>query len=241
MQTRVLEKDKVAKTIDVYETKDYDKFSIVKGNRDVDIGHVRSLQRSMLDHGNRLAEEPIEVGKNYEIFDGQHRFEAAKNLGFPIYYIFKERTTISDIRIANSNRKNWNWYDYATSYRDDLRNENYKQFLMLIEDYGEPFGVTLKYTGTEDFKKTALRRFLDGAFIMKDYEKTQRLLGMYQELSDVAKVHNREFAFACYRYMQTSTYNHSRMLTKLRAHRTALNNCYFENEYLLTMQDIWRA
>ncbi len=233
--------DKVVKTINVYETTDYDKFSKVLGNRSVKQGHARSLQKEMLDHGNYLIDEPVEVNKNFKIFDGQHSFDAAKTLGLPIYYQISDNVNVSKIRLRNSNRKNWDWLDFAESYRDEEHNENYRQFLQLIEDSQEKFSVVLFYCGVQSRTSKQTKDFLNGDFIMKDFERTQKMLGEYQELAETARVHKREFAFACYRFMDNSTYNHAKMLAKLRVHKDILKSVYLENEYYFTLQDIWRA
>lgn len=238
--------DKIAKVVNVYETTDYDKFQLIVGNRQTDKGHVRSLQKSILDHGNLTIDDPIEVDQDFNVFDGQHRLAALKALGMPVYYVFREHPTVQSIRIANSNRKNWNWQDYATSYRDELNNQHYAQFLELFEEFKYNFRILLTYCGENAHSgrteaNSALRKFIDGDFVMKDYDKTYEQLTQYQELSEAAKIHNREFAIASYRFMQNSTYNHAKMLDKIRAHRTALANCYLTLDYLYTLQDIWRA
>lgn len=247
------QKDKVVKTVDVYETTDYDKFTLVKGNRKPDKGHTQGLKLSMIEHGNLTVDDPIEVNEKFQVFDGQHRLAALKKLGLPVYYIFRDKPTIQDIRIANSNRRNWNWHDFATSYRDELANVNYAQFLKLREEFGYGFRILLTYSGADEpnltpnktaprnNKGTNVQRFLAGDFVMKDYDKTRELLGMYQEVAEAAKLNNREFAIAFYRFAQTSTYNHAKMLEKVRAHKTALAGCYLTTDFLYTLQDIWRA
>lgn len=236
-----LNEDKVVKTINIYETTNYDKFSKVIGNRKVNKGHAASLQKEMLEHGNYLIDEPVEVNKDFKIFDGQHSFEAAKDLGLPVYYQVVENVSVPKMRLRNSNRKNWDWLDFAVSYRDEEHNENYQLFLQLIEDYQEKFSVILFYCGVQSRTSKQTKDFLNGNFIMKDYERVQKMLGQYQELADTARVHNREFSFACFRFMNNTTYNHAKMLAKLRIHKGVLKNIYLENEYYFSLQDIWRA
>ncbi len=237
--------DKVVSTIKVYETTDYDKFTPIKGNRKLDKGHIRGLQKSIIDNGNRTADDPIEVSEDFKTLDGQHRLAALEALGYPVYYRIKELGTVKDIRIANSNRANWSWYDYATSYRDEQSNKDYAEFLELANDFtklSKNFNVIIAYSGFGSGKRNKITRsFLDGDFKMKDFERSRELVGTYEELAETAKINNRQFSMACLKFIQTSTYNHQHMLGKLKTHKSALANCYIESDYLFTLQDIWRA
>ena len=87
----------------VYETYDYDKFHIMeKGNRKID--HDRKIAHSMNEN---FLFSPILVNEKFEIIDGQNRFIASKSLNKPIYYIIKKGYGIKEVRILNSNAKNW--------------------------------------------------------------------------------------------------------------------------------------
>lgn len=237
-----MSQDKLVKTIEVYETTDYAKFSFVKGNRKTRPGHVRSIQLSMLKHGNRMIDEPAEVTKDFKLHDGQHRFEACKSLGYPFSYTFRDNSTVPDIRVSNAYRENWNWRDFATSYRDELNNAHYRQFMELVDEFGYNFRILLAYcTGVTSHSYGKGRAFLDGDFVMNDYEKTSEQLQMYSDIVDICKIRKPQLAIAVYKFINTSTYDHARMLGKVLAHKTALNNCYTENDFLYTLQDIWRA
>lgn len=235
--------DKIVKTVNVYETTDYSKFIILPGNRKVDKAHSRSLQRSMLTYGNRLDDNPIEVNKNFEVLDGQHSLDAARELNFPVCYVIRQNANVNDIRIENTNRKNWNWYDYAVSYRDNDKNINYKQFLDLIDNFHQSFRITMQYTGFgshgEDNNGAGV--FIAGDFVMSDYGHAQDLLQKYQEISAAAGTHNREFAAACYAYLKKPTYNHEIMLAKVATHKRLLAGSFFTSDYIANLQEIWKA
>ena len=69
------------------ETKEYDKFTFLKDNREVTDYHAKKIADSFQIHGQLV---PIVCkkqnnGKLY-IIDGQYRYTAAKNLGIPIKY-----------------------------------------------------------------------------------------------------------------------------------------------------------
>ena len=71
----------------IYETYDYDKFSLLKSNRPVNKAHVIRLVESM-DEEYLLS--PITTNEKFQIIDGQHRFTAAKEKGLPIRYIIAQ-------------------------------------------------------------------------------------------------------------------------------------------------------
>lgn len=84
----------------ILKTENYTVFKRHPLNRETDPTHVRKLMKAFV-HDNKLNVHPIVVNKNYEIVSGQHRFEAAKTLGLPIFYIKDDH--ISDEHIISSN------------------------------------------------------------------------------------------------------------------------------------------
>jgi hypothetical protein len=67
----------------------YDLFKRIHWNRSVDKGNFQKLLKENREHF-QLHRFPILVTKDFKIIDGQHRFEVAKELGSPIYYIQDE-------------------------------------------------------------------------------------------------------------------------------------------------------
>ena len=71
---------------DTFQTKDYDIFQIIEGNRPVDEKHVKQLISNMTKYGNLTPNFPIVVNEAIEVIDGQHRIAALKELGWPVFY-----------------------------------------------------------------------------------------------------------------------------------------------------------
>ena len=67
----------------IYKTKEYDKFKNIKGNRRLNARNYIKLMRSMSEEQLII---PIICNENYEIIDGQHRYNSAKELGLDLYY-----------------------------------------------------------------------------------------------------------------------------------------------------------
>lgn len=64
----------------------YDMFKKIEWNRSVDKGNFTKLLKENREKF-QLHRFPILVTKDFKIVDGQHRFEVAKEIGSPIYYI----------------------------------------------------------------------------------------------------------------------------------------------------------
>ena len=114
----------------IYETKDYDKFKKLVGNRFVD--HSDKIVESIKNCGQLIS--PIVVNEKFEIIDGQNRFEAYKALGLPVQYTIVNGYGINECIAMNSVSKNWNVYDYIKSYAE-LGNEEYKFAQEMIDKY----------------------------------------------------------------------------------------------------------
>ena len=68
----------------VIQTNDYDIFQHIDGNRTVNQLHLKRLKDSI---NEEYIPVPIVVNNRYQIIDGQHRFEAVKEMKKPVYFI----------------------------------------------------------------------------------------------------------------------------------------------------------
>jgi hypothetical protein len=86
------------KTVNYYESNDYQIFNLFKFNRDIDKAHVKKLVRSMKLHGFKgviqvVRTKFIDGVLRYYIADGQHRLMAAKQLGLNVRFELTELKT----------------------------------------------------------------------------------------------------------------------------------------------------
>lgn len=117
----------------VRKTNCYSRFKFVNGNREIkNIDKNASVKQSIIEHGYyRL---PILVNEKYEIIEGQHRFQACKELGLPIFYIIQNGLTAEDCAPINSYRKNWVIKDYVHLYASE--DIGYRYFELLTDRFG---------------------------------------------------------------------------------------------------------
>jgi hypothetical protein len=97
------------------KTTSYQIFSFLKQNRKIQKRTVKLLINSINKIGYVDA-KPIIVNSNYEIIDGQHRFEACKQLNLPIVYEITDVNYNDLIVELNRNQKQWSLDEYINYY-----------------------------------------------------------------------------------------------------------------------------
>lgn len=121
-------------TTTIQNTRDYNAFKLMTGNRNIDSNHVKKLKREMDRNPEMLAANPILVNEHMFVIDGQHRLTAARELGATVYYIVSEGATIEQTRHLNTTQRRWTITDFAQSYADSGR-PDYKKFLELCKEF----------------------------------------------------------------------------------------------------------
>lgn len=97
------------------KTHDYSQFVYRQGNRRISEGHIKRLINEIQDIGY-VKSRPVMVTKNMEIIDGQHRFEACKRLGLPIYYEIEDGDIDKIMLSLNRSQSIWRLQDYVDHY-----------------------------------------------------------------------------------------------------------------------------
>lgn len=118
----------------VYSTTDYERFHYYIGNRDICGNIVSKLKSSIRKYGFRgscLA--VMEIENQLYIIDGQHRFEALKQLGQPIPYMIVMSVENPEAVAAamNQSQHNWSTKDFINSYAA-VGNESYSNLLDIL-------------------------------------------------------------------------------------------------------------
>ncbi len=108
----------------IEKTKEYDIFKILPGNRSLIKSHIKKLKES-IEKSNFLNLHPIVINENYEIIDGQHRLEVAKQLGIDIFYILSTNVTDDHLVTSNVNQKSWETENYIDFFACKYQNSTY--------------------------------------------------------------------------------------------------------------------
>lgn len=99
----------------IVKTSEYELLKKHPGNRPIDPLNLKKITNS-IRMKNMLEIRPIVVNQDMEIIDGQHRLEAAKSLGLPIFYIVRNKAESKDIILLNNAQKPWEVEDYVNYY-----------------------------------------------------------------------------------------------------------------------------
>jgi hypothetical protein len=239
----------------VNQTTDYSKFKTLKGNRNVNKLHVKRLQKSFKQS---YLLSPIIVNQDYEIIDGQHRFEAAKSEKLPINFILCNDYGLNEVQLLNTNMKNWKKEDYLNAYCD-LGYENYLTFRNFMRKYSD-FGIAscevfLTQTITSGSRSTTKKEFItetnkSGSYAIRYFQEGELKIPNYkQSVKDVEKVlmikpyyegFNRPtFVRAICGIFKIEDYEHSKFLDRLKANPTALQHCANVTQYKLMIEEIY--
>lgn len=161
----------------VLTTTNYDKFSLIYANRQVNEAHVKNLCKSFRKR-NLFAVNPIIVNNAMEVIDGQHRLEVARKLKLTVHYIVIAEASIDDIAAMQVSAR-WLTADWAESW--------YKRG---VDDYG----VLLQFAKDHDISVSLAGEILsekysniahyiqDGTFEVIDLEKATAFMKLLFDL-----------------------------------------------------------
>lgn len=125
------------------QTTDYEMFKKHPKNRDLDEFTVTKLQRS-ISIKNLLEFRPIMVNSKMEIIDGQHRLEAAKRLGVPVFYQIEPDAEANDILILNTNQKCWTQVNYLEFFAKEGK-QHYIDLYRFMKNHNLTLSMSLAF------------------------------------------------------------------------------------------------
>lgn len=175
--------------IEFYESNEYEKFKMFDANRSVLPGHVKRLVKSM---GEELLFSPIFVDKDFHIVDGQHRFNALREIGSVIIFCIIKNVGLPQVTRYNMNAKNWNDDDFLNMYVE-LDYREYKTYKFFKEKYklshtsckallGGLVGAPQKGSGNRSMS-IGYDPFKAGEFICKSLARGERIAQLIEKLN----------------------------------------------------------
>lgn len=159
----------------IQSTEDYSIFQLMTGNREVDPNHVKRIKREIMRNPQLLESNPILVNENMFIIDGQHRYEACKELGKPIHYLVAEGASIEATRHLNTSQKSWSLLDFAKSYADSGR-EDYVTFIRMHKQFPKVNLSTLRTVLAGGRVHDTTLEFRRGEFTVQNLEIAKEYL-----------------------------------------------------------------
>jgi hypothetical protein len=163
----------------VEKTKDYSIFKYLLGNRPINKAHLKKL-KSSIEKNNHLNLHPIVVNQNYEIIDGQHRLECAKELGIDIFFI--RSNTIQDDHLieCNVNQKTFECDNYIDYFAIREKKAEYIQLKQMLESSGlKPKALLTLILGT--VSGNLLEFLKTGRFKFPSIENPKEIMDFYYD------------------------------------------------------------
>ena len=222
--TALMRKDADDALTTVFSTTNYDKFKRLDENRDVTKDRIKKLTASF---GEKEIINPIIVNENYEIIDGQGRYEALKLLKKPIKYIIARGADINDCRRMNRYNTSWSAIDWIVSYADNSNQSiasNYKNFINCMKKHNigasriaSTSHVTIRSGGGENYLLSGNLTFTENNIAEVDdcIKKGQEVL----DALTFAKRPNEAFWRAVRIMIDTNGYDHDRMIRNCTSQR----------------------
>lgn len=175
----------VESSVKIYFTKDYSRFKLITGNRNIVPGKVRRILKDIDEGLDVLKYCPIIVNHKMEIIDGQHRFHVAQKIKSNVWYIITHEMSVRDIARINSNTDKWRNEDFLKSYTKQ-ENEDYKKLnaFRLQYEFHLNTCVALLMLGKGQSHGNNMRNFRDGMFKVNFWEKANLI---------ASKVHDMKF------------------------------------------------
>jgi hypothetical protein len=225
----------------ITKTTNYDIFKRVKGNRPVDVNHVKSLISSVAQK-NLLENIPLIVNDRMEVIDGQHRLEVSKAMSIPVYYIKVPHADIKDIRRLNSYSRPWSVYDYLESYID-LGKNDYKILKAFANKYGMSISIAsiiLNNPNGEKHRRTTIQKeYKTGEFQVEDLGKSELLARHLQDLKPYLEDgvdKDREFIVALMEAY--NTVSQLEFMEQFREYKTKIQKRARVKDYLRQLEDV---
>jgi len=239
----------------VNQTSDYARFKTLQGNRNVNKLHIRRLTESF---SKAYLLSPIVVNQNYEIIDGQHRFEAAKELNLPINFIICSEYSLKEVQLLNTNMRNWSKADYLNTYCDLGYPEylKFREFMSSFPEFGlfsceiiltdnasgANYASESKALRSESNQSgTYLQRFFqEGDLHIPNYDKSIQSAENIMMIKPYYEGFNRPlFIRSMIGIFKIEYYQHSKFIDRLSANPTAMQHCSNVGQYKLMIEEIY--
>jgi hypothetical protein len=199
--------------------------------------HVKKLKESIVIDPRTILFAPILVNEKYQVIDGQHRLEAIKQLGLPVYFIRHKGLGLDIVQKLNSNAKQWQPIDYARAY-EQKGNKNYAYYVKAKESiYGINHDSLIKYLALDT--PVTNMSFKQGILVVPNFKKSMELLKMLADFNQFKRYSTRNFALAFLRLAQEDNYDHDRMISQFNNHINEFEDRSSEVGYFIELNRIY--
>jgi hypothetical protein len=240
------------KVNEVYKTYDLSIFKSIGGNRVPNLQHIRRLSVSVKEYGMKC--NPIIVNEKFEVIDGQHRLEAARDAETFVYYIVIEGYTLSEVHTLNLNQKNWTKKDFMDGYagmgvpsyvelkRFSEKNDDYtfNDCIALCSNITTACNMTISNKFTKKGIRNSLEIFEEGTWKGKDFNLAQEYANKIRMVKPYYNGYNRTFFVGVMiSLFKNEKFDFNDFMHKVRLQPTALVDCANRDQYRTLIEDIY--
>jgi hypothetical protein len=234
----------------IHETKDYDKLHVDPSNRPIRPSHVQYL-KSRIEYKNLLAENPIIVDADMNVLDGQHRLQAAKELGLPIYYIVSMTMVQRDVPSLNDTPRGWKLEDHLHHYKErglpdyvalhrfvESNPEIHLSDAMILCNRRED---RVNFDEVERGKARLRQVFVDGNYVCNNLTFAERVAQVVRDFKrHFRKYYNqRVFVRAIANLVAHPQYEHKHMMGRMEQVSALLKPCVKTADYMDELNEIY--
>lgn len=225
------------KVTDIRKTNDYDKFKNIVGNRDLRGTNYNRLIQSM---EKKQLIIPILVNSQFEIIDGQHRFEVCRTLGLPLYYYVIDGYGIDEVKRANLVGCNWVIDDYL-KLNVEIGKKEYIEFKRIKDTYGlttsQLLDIFAHYQGVS--LKEVRMLFEDGSFELDSINKVIEFLNKLEDFNCFDEYNSYSFTKAFLKLNAVEGYDHSIMQKRIKKHPYKLAKRASYRDYITLLVEMY--
>jgi hypothetical protein len=234
--------------MEVLSTSDYKQFKYLKYNRPIDHRHVDKIKTS-ISYKNLLMHKPILVSKDHYVVDGQHRLEAAKALGIPIFYSICDINPASSVEdlVVLQTAKKWILDDYLKAHVKDGKKE-YAKLLDIMETNKLSLHQCLMFI--KGGRRTVYSSFKDGKMELEDIHLIESKIRYLKEFVDYLKekqvvsssrtwIRSKSFAKAFFMLFDQQDFDFKLFMKKIPYGISRMRPCASFREYYTLFASIY--
>nr|DAZ24984.1 MAG TPA: chromosome partitioning protein [Caudoviricetes sp.] len=221
-------------------TKDYERFKLLEFNRKgLDRNHINKIKDSISKNG--YIGNPILVNDDFEIFDGQHRFTALKEMGLEVPYEIRNIAYDSIIDL-NITQKKWGIEDYVNYYCEKDKNPNYTRLKRLCNELKCGCNLILIMGFRVCINGDIRKKVKDGSLSFKMDEEL-KVNQFYKNFMTIAQnLKMKPATKMCSALADLSTrrgFNWTIMINKTSKYPTLAYNCRTQEEFIVMLKNIY--
>lgn len=221
-------------------TTDYERFKLLDFNRNkLDRNHINKIKDSIGKNG--YISSPILVNSDFEIYDGQHRFVALKEMGLEIPYevIDISYNSIIDLNIT---QKKWTLEDYVNYYCQKDKNPHYVRLSRICKDLKLGVSTVLTMGYRLNLNGEIRTKIKNGSmlFTMDDELRVNGFYDNFKKIVDNLRMKPAtKMASALADLCTRQNFRWETMISKTEKYPTLAYNCRTQEEFIVMLKNIY--